>query len=344
MVSSKLQELKLPLSLKEHQTFNLIIHSQVLTKNPLRDPNIRHNYILAPKKSKGPMPLIFHLSGYLSTGYQSFYKKPFKANFVEKIDQGVRLKKHPKAVHVFVEAGTFWGGSQFINSPGCGLYEDYILKELFTSVEKNFEISKQDKKRCVMGASSGGYGALSLTAGKRSPFGTTLAVSPDSFFEASLLPELFRAAPDLIKYKSFSKIKKQLTKEDFQNNKNFFPLVNTVAMGHCYSPKEAFNKDFLDWPIDLYSGKLKPKRWKQWLEHDPLFFLKKKKDQLKGKSLYLEVGQADDFSLQFGARQMAHLLKTQGIKHEFREFVGDHSGLSQRRLLFLEKLKSLWAD
>ncbi len=344
MNSNELRELKLPLSLKEHQTFNLIIHSQILMKNPLGDPSTRHNYILAPKKSKGALPLIFHLSGYLSTGYQSFYKKPLSPNFVEKIDQGVKLKKYPKAVHVFVEASTFWGGSQFINSPGCGLYEDYILKELFVSVDKHFEISKQTQKRCVMGASSGGYGALSLITSKKSPFGLALAVSPDSFFEASLLPELFKAAPDLIKYKSFSKIKKQLIKGDFQNKKNFFPLVNAVAMGHCYSPKEAFEKDFLDWPIDLYSGRLKPKRWKQWLQQDPLFFLKKKKDQLKGKSLYLEVGQADNFSLQFGVRQIAGLLKTQGVKHQFMEFSGDHSGLSQRRLIFLEKLKSLWTD
>ena len=342
MVSSELQELKLPLSLKEHRAFNLIIHSQVLIKNPLGDPSTRYNYILVPKKPTGTFPLIFHLPGYLSTGYESFYKKPLQLNFVEKTDQGVKHKKYPKAIHVFVEANTLWGGSQFINSPGCGPYEDYIIKELFVSLDKYFKISKQSSKRCVMGSSSGGYGALSLITSQKSPFGVALAVSPDSFFQASLLPELFKAAPELIKYKSFSKIRKEITTGDFQNKKTFFPLINTVAMGHCYSPKEAFKKDFLDWPIDLYSGELKPKRWRQWLQHDPLYFLKKRKNQLKGKSLYLEVGEFDDFSLQFGVRQIAGFLKTQGIKHQFREFSGDHSGLSQRRLLFLEKLKSLW--
>ena len=342
MTSGELQDIHLPLSLKEHRVFNLIIHSQVLRKNPLGDPGTRHNYLLVPKKLKGAFPLIFHLSGYLSTGYQSFEKKPFGANFVEKIDCGVGLKKYPKAIHVFVEACTFWGGSQFINSPGCGLYENYILKELFTSVNKHFELAKQNLKRCVMGASSGGYGALSLVSSKKSPFGVALAVAPDSFFEASLLPELFKAAPELIKHKSFSGIRKKITKGDFQNKKFFFSLVNTIAMGHCYSPKEAFKKDFLDWPIDLYNGRLKPKRWRQWLENDPLFFLKRRKEWLKGKRIYLEVGEHDNFSLQFGCRQIAGLLKTLRVKHELTEFPGDHFGLSERRLLFLEKLKSLW--
>ena len=284
--SNELQELKLPLSLKEHRVFNLIVESQFLKKNPLGDPQVRHNYILIPKKSKKDYPLIFHLPGYLSTGYQNFYQKSFRSNFVEKIDQGVGAKKYPRAIHVFVEAKTLWGGSQFINSPGCGLYEDYILKELFVSVKTHFEISKQSSKCCVMGASSGGYGALSLVTAEKSPFGVALAVSPDSFFQASLLPELFQASPELLKYKSFSKIRKEITKGELQRKKSFFSLMNTVAMGHCYSSKEAFRKDFLDWPIDLHSGELKQKRWRQWLQHDPVvFFEKKKRPTQRQKSL-----------------------------------------------------------
>ena len=105
------------------------------------------------------------------------------------VDQGVAAKKYPKAIHVFVEASTYWGGSQFINSPGSGQYGDYLLKDLYPAVREHFSISDDPKKLCVMGGSSGGYGALALISEKESPFGLALAVAPDSFFDASLLPD-----------------------------------------------------------------------------------------------------------------------------------------------------------
>ena len=342
MIPHELHELNLPLSLCKHRAFNLMVHSKVLKKNPLGDPSTRHNYLLVPDPPKGPLPLIFHLSGYLSTGYQRFYKKSLNRNFVERIDSGVDLKKYPRAIHVFVEASTYWGGSQFINSPGCGLYRDYILSELLESVENHFEISEKTKHRCVMGASSGGYGALALISDKNSPFGLALAVAPDSFFEASLLPELFKAAPKLTKYKNLSQIRKHLENGEIQDKKYFFPLVNSVAMAHCYSTKDALKKDHLDWPIDLHSGEVNTKRWKQWLQHDPLFFLEKREQWLKDKRIYLEVGEYDNFSLQFGTRQIAKLLKNQKIQHQLTEFKGDHFGLNERSLLFMGKLKSIW--
>ncbi len=342
MKNTSLEELSLPYELKSHNAFILKIDSQALKNNPLKDPSHRHNYVLAPKGDIENPPVIFHLSGYFSTGYQNFTAKTLNLNFVQKLDQQVVQKKAPAAVHVFVEATTYWGGSQFINSPGCGQYSDYILKELYPAVVEQFAVSSKATRTCVMGGSSGGYGALALVSVKGSPFGVAFATAPDSYFEASLLPELFKVAPELLKYKSLAPIKKKIAAGELQEKKSFFNLANALAMAHCYSPKEAFRKDFLEFPIDLHTGRVKSKLWKSWLKHDPVHFLKARKKNLQGKQLFIDVGKYDNFCLQFGARQIAEVLKEAKVKHSYTEFPGNHFGLSERRLGFLEKLATSW--
>lgn len=344
MSRNHLVQLKLPLELKHHKVYDLQLDHASLIGNPLKDPSVRHNYILSPLGKHQGLPVIFHLSGYFSTGFHNFTPKTLNKNFVEKIDCDVGRKKMPKALHVFVEASTYWGGSQFINSFGCGSYRDAIIKDLVPAVQKTFHLQKHEKYYCVMGGSSGGYGALSLISDKKSPFSIAYAVAPDSYFEASLLPELFHAAPELSKYKNWTVLKKAIDLGDIQDKKSFFGLVNCVAMAHCYSPKEAFQKDYLEFPIDLHTGELNKVLWKKWLQHDPVVFLKKRAANLKKKQVFLEVGKYDNFSLQFGSRQIAQILKENRVKHQYSEFAGNHFGLSQRKILFLRELATIWRD
>lgn len=337
-----LEEIRLPYSLARHKAMNLIIDSPSLKGNPLGDPSERHNYILIPNGSWEHLPVVFHLCGYFSTGFQVFSPKTLERNFIEKVDQGVVAKKYPKAIHVFVEATTYLGGSQFINSHGCGNYQDYILKDLYPAIKEAFPVSDKKRENCLLGASSGGYGALNLISQKDTPFGVACAIAPDSFFEASLLPEIWQAAPEIMKYKSFSQLRKFIDKEELQGKKSFFTLANVVAMAHCYSPKTAFKKDFLEFPVDLYTGELNSKIWKEWMKHDPLCFLPKRLRHLGDKELFFDVGRYDNFSLQFGTRQIVGRLKTEKVKCHYSEFSGNHFGLSERRLLMLETLAKRW--
>ena len=316
--------------------------SKNLKKNPLGDPSERHNYVLLPNGTNTDLPLIFHLSGYFSTGYSNFNPKTLNKNFVQKIDDSTQKGLFAKAIHVFVEATTWWGGSQFINSAGCGNYSDYILKDLYKACLDQLPATHKSQKTCVMGGSSGGYGALHLVSLKSSPFGVAFATAPDSFFEASLLPELFSAAPELAKYKSISQVVDVIDQGEIQDKKSFFTLANVLAMAHCYSPASAFKKGWLEFPIDLNTGEINKSLWSQWLKHDPVHFLKKRKANLKGKKIFLDVGKYDNFSLQFGTRQIAENFKKDKIKYEYTEFPGNHFGLSQRRLDFLANMKKKW--
>lgn len=341
-MNSQINTFNLPYTLKNHDFFDLVVNSEALKGNPLADPIARHNYVLVPKKTKDNLPLIFHLSGYFSTGYSQFQAKTLNENFVQKLDRLLGQKKIPQAIHVFVEATTYWGGSQFINSAGCGRYSDYILKDLYSAVKQHFPITSKASRQVVMGGSSGGYGALALISQKDSPFGVAFATAPDSYFEASLLPEIFHAAPELLKYKNFKQLRKQISIGEIQDKKSFFTLANVVAMAHCYSPQRAFKNDFIEFPIDLYSGELNKTLWKDWLKNDPVHFLKARKKNLTGKTIHLDVGKYDNFCLQFGTRQVAQVLKDSKVKHTYTEFPGNHFGLSSRRIDFLQQLSDLW--
>jgi len=339
-VQSFIKDLDLPLRLLSHRVQDLAVESSCLQDNPLGDSSRRHNYVLLPKDDKGPLPVIFHLSGYFSTGFQSFSQKTLELNFVEKIEQLVNNGLAPKAIHVFVEASTYWGGSQFLNSPGCGAYTDFILNEIFPAVATHYNCKEQ---ACVMGGSSGGYGALHLISQKKSPFQIAFAAAPDSFFEASLLPELHKMAPSFLKFStSLKQVRKAVEGGELQGKKSFFPLMHGLAMGLCYSPAGSIKKDSIEFPIDLKTGLVDKKIWTHWLQKDPVHFLKKRASCLKNKTIFLEVGAYDNFSLQFGARQVRNVLKDTKVKHEYIEFSGDHFGLSERRLGFLQKLNKMW--
>jgi len=324
-----------PFDLQHFEAQVLSLESQALKGNPLGDPSLRHNYMLVPKERPANSPTYFHLSGYFSTGYQSFQSRSFEDNIPQWIDQDTAAGLMAPALHVFVEATTYWGGSQFIDSPGCGDYGQYILNELVPEVQAQFSC---EGPNIVIGGSSGGYGALHLVSVENSPFQKAIAIAPDSYFQASLLPELFKIAPQLANFSGLGEIKKAIAAGELQKKRWFFSLVNVLAMAHCYSPSSALKEDDLQLPIDVFSGKVRDEIWQEWLQKDPVHFLKKRGQALKDKTVVLDVGKYDEYSLQMGVRQIHEVLKDQGLQVQCSEFSGTHRGLTARRRVQLRDL------
>jgi enterochelin esterase-like enzyme len=333
-----LHNLITPLKNEAFDLQNLVIESQKLASNALGDSPQKHNYVLVPK-NKEPAPLIVHLAGYFGNGYQNFNFKSLDENFPQLIIKATLDKKIAPAVHVFVDAMTAIGGSQFINSDACGDYEAYIQTELLPILEKEFNLIKGEKNRCLFGASSGGYGSLHHISVAKSPFGIAVAIAPDSYFESSLLPEFYKAAPHLEELSSLKSIKKSLQDGSLKKKKNYFDIMNALAMTLCYSP---LKKGELQFPIDLKTGSINEKTWNLWKEKDPVQFLKNRAGHLKKKMIYLDVGTFDEFSLFFGARHIKGVLEKQKTPHIYSEFSGGHFALNERKIIAMEWLKDFW--
>ena len=308
----------------------LQIHSQCLKGNPLRDSTVRFNPLLIPQDS-GPWPVVFVLGGF--SGNAPFYFNPKfnEQNTIQGIDQAFARGEAPGALYVFVDALTTWGGSQFINSKAVGNYEDYIVQEIVPALKAHYPVSKDSKKWCVMGGSSGGYGALHLGSKYPDIFGYVAAIAPDSFFEASLVHDLYQTLPLWEKFgQSGLRALEELRNGKLTKYKNWHSYLNAFGMCACYAAKGEHG-DF-HFPLDPKTGEKIPAIWNEVLAKDPLHFLKDRHENLnKLHGIYLDVGTKDNFNLQYGSRQLSALLKSLNVGHDYVEFEGTHFDIGERR-------------
>ena len=320
--------------LKFFDVETLVVRSDILKQNPLKDPFLRHNPVLIPKKKKQDLPVILVLSGFTSNGPKSFGHKTFEQNLPQSMDEWFYKNNGPLSLVVFVDAMNFWGGSQFINSPG-GRYEDYIMKELVLEIKKAYSVKKQSLYWCVMGGSSGGYGALHLASLYPHRLGLVAALAPDSAFELSLLPEIYLALPLIYQLGGVRKIKQMLKEGSLQKHKDFHQIVNVIGMATCYH-----SKNELQFPIDQ-TGRVISSIWREWKKKDPVIFLKRR-NLKKLHGIFLDVGKQDQFNLQYGARRIKDILKEKKIKFDYSEFDGDHFDISSRHPLAWQWLSRKW--
>lgn len=320
----------------------LSFESAVLRGNPLGDPTLRAHPLLVPAAAppKGGYPVVFVLAGFTGNGPGYFGLKTFEQNFPATIDACRVRGEAPEAVYLFVDAMTSWGGSQFVNSEGTGRYEDYVALELPLALRAAVQGLSTDPARwCVFGGSSGGYGALHLTSSHPSVFGTSVAIAPDSFFEASLLPGIWSALPTLQKLGGPRGVRNELLQGRFLKRKEAHHVLNAVAMGLCYAPKG----EGIDWPVNESTGTLKEDVWRKWKAHDPIEFLRAREDAVqKVSGIFVDVGTRDQYHLQYGSRQIRGVLEDLGADMTYSEFEGDHSDIGERRPDALRWLSSIW--
>lgn len=351
--------------LSKFELFNFSVNSEVLKGNPLGDPSLRNNPLLVPKspitkslvsqsleikdssadsvsfsaarspshrgsdstaeRASKKWGLIFVLSGFAGNGTKALGDRGFEETLIQQINHCRQKNNAPEALYCFVDAWTFWGGSQFLNSKGMGRYEDYIVQELYPLLLQNWPIDP--KRVAIVGHSSGGYGALHLASKYPQLFSYCGSLSPDCFFEGSLLPDFYKSAPYLLENSDLKTLSQAHHQRKLFKLKQGFQILNCIAMTLCYSPESPSKKGSkkLSWPLDLATGLLQPAVWKTWKEKDPLVFLKKRQSQLKKlKGFYIEVGRSDEFHLQFGVRQIHQWLQSRKVRHHFVEFDGGH--------------------
>ncbi len=337
-MATTLETLHIPFCSPDFDVCNLQVHSKALKNNPLGDSHIRSNYVLKVR-ADGDYPVVFHLSGYFGNGYQAFNFKTMEESFPETISRETAAKTIPLAHHVFVDAMTAYGGSQFLNSKACGNYADYLQKEVMGEAEKFLSVKKGENYRCLMGASSGGYGALYHISQKNSPFGVAVAIAPDSVFEISLLADYYKVSEALKDIPDIKALQKKLSDSRFRDSKSFFSIMNAIAMALCYS--DSF-KGKINYPIDLNTGVIRADEFSAWKKKDPVEFLASNIKNLSDVTLYLDVGRFDEFSLQFGARRIHELLRKHKVSHQYSEFDGGHFKTTPRKIEALRWLKRVW--
>lgn len=319
----------------------LTIDSRSLRNNPLKDPTLRHNPILIPKlpPPKGGWPVIVTLSGFGGNGPASFSAKSSGQNSPQQIDSLVTNKKAPLALYLFVDAMTSWGGSQFLNSPGVGDYENYVMTEIIPLLKRNYPVHSSAQKWCVTGTSSGGYGALHLASKYPQTFGLVAALAPDVDFQICYGSDLLHGARYLQQVGGYKKARLALKKGEMAKQKQFMHIQNALAMAACYSSR---SDDNVEYPLDIETGEFNVNVWRRWKEHDPLEFIPKRKGSKKISGVFLEAGLQDEFFLNYGAQKLSRIFKKLRVPIHYAEFTGGHFDMANRRPRVYNWLKKQW--
>ncbi|MFI5145196.1 MAG: alpha/beta hydrolase [Ignavibacteria bacterium] len=316
-----------------------VIHqSNVLKNNPLKDPSKREIVIYLPpsyEKSRKNYPVVYLIAGFTGYGKMNMNVSAFGENIQQRLDRLMGKKIINEMIVVMPDCFTKYGGSQYVNSTATGKYEDYVIKEVVPLTDDLFRTIPKASSRCIIGKSSGGYGAMWL--GMRHPdiFGLLATHSGDSAFEYCYSKDFPPFTVQIQKFGKGHKAVQNFIRAQVNNkqpkSREFFNIINILAMSACYSPNPKRKEYNFDLPFDIYTGEVIPEIWKKWMQFDPVQLIDKYKQNLKKlKMIYIDCGTRDEFNLQAGARIYADKLRKAGIKCVHEEFNDGHMNIQYR--------------
>lgn len=313
----------------------ITIDSEVLAGNPLGDPARRPVFVYLPpgySESGRRYASVYVIQGMTGQLDMWWNRTPFEPNVVERIDELFAGDDVSRAVVVFVDAWTSYGGSQFINSAATGRYMDYLCDEVVPFIDERYATAPARDHRGLTGKSSGGYGAMVVPMLRPDTFGGLASHAGDALFEACYqieFPKTVRTLRDKFEgsYEIFWERLRQADRFDWNT---YGTPLNSYAMAACYSPDES-NPGAVVLPFEIDTGRLVDDVWQRWLEWDPVRMAPDHLDELAGmKCIYLDAGRADEFFLDLGAQAFSKELASAGIEHTLELFDGTHGGLTYR--------------
>lgn len=315
--------------------------SEVLRGNLLGDPYLREIPVyLPPSYASAPSrryPVIYWLHGFAGIGLSAINRSLWSPTLPEVMDRVIE-EGAPEAILVMPDGSTRFGGSQYVNSPATGRYEDHVVTELVSYTDRTYRTKASRDHRGVVGKSSGGYGALVLAMRHPEVFGGVASHSGDMYFEACYKPFFWKAVPEISKYGDVKKFLKAFDAMPKKAPDAVEALMSLVAMAQAYSANPDGSYDL---PIDLETGEIRDAVWTRWLESDPVYMVERYAASLRQmKVIYIECGSKDQWYLQYGARILHRRLTALGITHEHQEFDDNHSSINYR---YVESLRRLAA-
>ena len=326
---------------------HLVVESELLAGNPLGDPTTRPLYVYLPPgygESSRRYPTIYVIQGFTGQVDMWLSRSAFEPTMIERVDDLFAGVGTRRAIVVFVDAWTSYGGSQFINSVSTGRYLDYLCDEVVPFVDERYATAAERDRRALTGKSSGGYGAMVVSMLRPDVFGAFASHAGDALFEVSLLPSFREVARTLRDHFDgsydvfFERLRSLLAEGGRFDFKRYGGPLETYAYAACYSPdEERPGKALL--PFEEDTGRIVPEVWDRWLRWDPVRMAPKHLDALKSMRLiYLDAGNRDEPYLDLGAQAFSKELTKAGIEHSFELFDGGHMGVSYRYPVALKAL------
>lgn len=317
---------------------------------PMGDPHERCFPVYLPpdysEKRADPYPVIFMLAGFASRSAKYVWQESvYTPALPLQLDQAIINKQLPPMIMVFPDGSSRLGGSQYINSPALGNYQDYIADEVVTLIDNQFHTHASENFRGVLGHSSGGYGALLLGMQRPDRFRFICSSAGDGFFEVSILPFVNQAVYQLEKAGGVDAFTHWFFHEPtaMSQGSAVFHTMLTLALAPCFAPNLQAAPLYGDLFFDLKTGAIREAVWERYLAWDPVRLVEKSLSQLRElKWLHLACGLQDEYAAQWAHRQLSAKLQQHQIAHHLEEYPGTHLGHEWRHIerlrLMLQKM------
>jgi len=313
---------------------SLRIDSECLRGNLLRDSHRRRIDVYVPAGHDGRgLPLLVDLVGYTAGGPAHTNWKNYGENVPERLDRLIGTGAMPPVVVAFPDCFTRLGGNQYIDSAAMGPWETFLIREMLPFVEERFGCGG-DGRRGVFGKSSGGYGALvhALRHGG-SVWSAAASHSGDVGFEylyhlgefAGVLRHLSGHGMSVETFLSKFEQGPKAKDRDWH-------VLMILAQAASFDPDPGHFCG-IRLPVDPHTCEVIEERWANWLRWDPLRMADdpKMQDNLRRlKAFYIDCGDADQYNMVYGSRQLHRKLEAAGIAHTYEEFPDNHSSVDYR--------------
>jgi len=311
------------------------VDSAALAGNPLGDPARRAVLTYLPpgyEEGAERYPVFYFLHGFSSSARAWVNFSAFAPSVPERLDALITQGALPKAIGVFIDGWTAFGGCQWDNSAALGRYRDYVVQDVVPFVDRTLRTVPTREGRALIGKSSGAYGTLVMGRHHPEVFAHLACHSGDSYFEYCYLGDFPKAAAALLKAGGVAPWFAEFTQRarSTKMRGDDFPTLNTVAMAAAYSP-EPGQPLGLALPFELETGRLREEVWARWLALDPVRFIPADPAPFQTlANVFIDCGTRDEANLRWGTRMVAKALEQAGVPVVHEEFEDGHMGINYR--------------
>ena len=316
-------------------SMNMIkIDAPSLMNNIVGEPSERTIYVYLPPSygsSEKRYPVVYYLPGY---GDSSVIGFRLPGDMDTLIERGLVKEM----IMVVAGGDSKMGGSFYVNSSVTGNWEDYIVKDLVSYVDRHFRTLSQAESRGITGHSMGGFGALNIAMHHPEVFGAVYSMSPGLFDENGLAESFMFAQDRLIRdFVDYEAELASLPLGDARQRAFAAPEEFSLAYGYAFAPNPDRHPPYFDYPYTEMGGQLvrNEEIWKQWesgfggIAEETA---KYKDNLLKLKGIVVDYGIHDENPwIPKGSEYYGEQLTAAGIPVTVESYNGTHSNqLGQR--------------
>jgi S-formylglutathione hydrolase len=299
-----------------------------LRTNLLGDPDRRLATVYLPpgysKQAKKRYPVVYLLHGfdadhraYMKGGYQDL-------NVRVSMDSLIRSGAVREMIVVTPDARNAFDGSFYANSVTTGNWEDFIVRDLVSYMDRHYRTIRNRSGRGLSGHSMGGFGTLRVGMRHPETFSALYAMSPcclGNFESLGLRGErTWKIALGLRERDEFAKA-------GFVENMLY-------ALAGIYSPNPDRPPFFVEFPYRLEGDSIvaNPAVSPRWAAN-PLSMVGAHVANLKRVRIAFDAGREDDFhDIPANVARLDSLLTSLGVPHEAELYEGTHGSRIRQRL------------